>query len=108
MKARSGTLNKDRFLRLAAAVPVAGTEGLVLDTVKGWVNLPSRPGLQVNLAALWANYNGAAEFYSAGDKTGSTLLQQAMNGAFPTLHLQVVDLDPTGKITVVNDLVGLV
>lgn len=105
MKARSGTLNKDRFVRLTAA---AGTEGLVLDTVKRWANLPSRPGLQENLATLWANFNGAAEFFSPNDKTGATLLQQAMNNTFPTLHLQVSDLDPNGKITVVNDLVGLV
>lgn len=108
MKARSGTLNKDRFVRLTATVAQIGTEGLVLDTVKGWVNLPSRPGLQQNLAALWANFNGNAEFFSADDKTGATLLQQAMNKAFQELNLQVSDLDPTGKIVVVNDLVGLV
>jgi hypothetical protein len=108
MKARSGTLNQARFVRLTMTVARIGTEGLVLDTVKGWVHLGDRPGLQQNLAALWGNFNGNAEFYTATDKTGATLLKQAMNDAFPALNLQVSDLDPAGKIVLVNDLVGLV
>ena len=108
MKARSGTLNPARFIRLTMTVARVGTEGLVLDTVKGWVRLPDRPGLQQNLAALWAVFNGNAEYFSANDKTGASALKEAMNGAFPALNMQVSDLDPTGKIQLVNDLIGLV